>query len=442
MQLNLTKTENFQVDATPIIEQIDEIRQSLTEIVNNQSDTADLLTQTQSIIPRITALETQVTTFISEDVASDENFNMRLTALDSQIRELERLIPAAAVDDPPKVIDVTPKFEFILGVDADGIHSDDAWEEIIKKGQEIQYDYWKAAEDKYNQIWKLFPGWHGSAMSPVIKIVCEEPEYHFKDTKRLPGRFCLSTSRRWSSCLRFYGTGTKVIRDIIAYGIATNGPIGLYVEGKTRVTTSKGEMVMKPFEQTIEDVIICAHNGTVPVYLSTDQDRFCMRGVKILQHQGALVGIKHGPPLRMTDYPFDAVQDNSESNIYLADPRFENLQLEGPHTNKRPQAAMLLSGNNIVITNLNLYGWMQGPYMHGGQNRLINGLTQHWGNTHDGRQYCERDEIVSYTVSYRSNTKDSDAFSGIAGNFKQWYLPKRSLVPSKGGWHEAGTYIL
>ena len=80
--------------------------------------------------------------------------------------------------------------------------------------------------------------------------------------------------------------------------------------------------------------------------------------------------------------------------------------------------------------------------MHGGQNRLINGLTQHWGNTHDGRMYCSRDEIVSYTVCYKDSTKDSDCFSGIAGNFKQWYLPKRSKVPSKGGWHNSGELLL
>jgi len=208
------------------------------------------------------------------------------------------------------------------------------------------------------------------------------------------------------------------------------------------VQTSQGEMLMKPFEQTIEDVIICAHNGVLPIYLSMNQDRFCIRGAKILQHQGALIGIKHGPIINETNYPFPAIQDTEGNNVYLADPRFENLQMEGPHNNKRPQAAMLLSGNNIIISNLNLYGWMQGPYMHGGQNRLINGLTQHWGNTHDGRMYCSRDEIVSYTVTYRDNTKDSDCFSGIAGNFKQWYLPKRSKAPSKGGWHNTGQTLL
>jgi len=415
MKLIATETKEITVDASEIQEQI-----------NNLSKKIDNLQSTSN-----------------SDLESFENI---LDTLHDKIQQVEKKYSESnSVDQMGRMGPVgtgaSYKFEFILEKDENGF-SDDSWEEIIKKGQEIQYAYWKAAEDKYNKIYSLFRGWNGSAMSPVIKIMCEEPEYHFKDTKRLPGRFCLSSSRRWSSVLRFYGDGTKVLRDIIPYGTATNAPIGLYVEGKTKVQTSKGEMLMKPFEQTIEDVIICAHNGTVPIYLSTDQDRFCIRNAKILQHQGALIGIKHGPSLNQNNYPFSAIQINEGSNVYLADPRFENLQMEGPHTNKRPQAAMLLSGNNIIISNLNLYGWMQGPYMHGGQNRLINGLTQHWGNTHDGRMYCPRDEIVSYTVCYKDNTKDSDCFSGIAGNFKQWYLPKRSKVPSKGGWHNSGELLL
>jgi len=434
MKLSGTKTttEEISVDASNLQNelqlQINDLSKQITELENKKPD-----------------LNTGVISDIADSVVGHAGL----------LRELQSLIDLQAVkikelessnNSPSKTysdVKLEPdKFEFVLGVDADGHYSDESWEEIIKKGQELQYAYYKAAEDKYSKIWPLFPGWHGSAMAPVIKIICEEPEYHFKDTKRLPGRFCLSSNRRWSSVLRFYGDGQKVLKDTIAYGTATNAPVGLYVEGKTKVQTSQGEMLMKPFEQTIEDVILCAHNGVLPIYLSMNQDRFCIRGAKILQHQGALIGIKHGPIINETNYPFPAIQDTEGNNVYLADPRFENLQMEGPHNNKRPQAAMLLSGNNIIISNLNLYGWMQGPYLHGGQNRLINGLTQHWGNTHDGRMYCSRDEIVSYTVCYRSNTKDSDCFSGIAGNFKQWYLPKRSKVPSKGGWHNAGEHVL
>ena len=116
--------------------------------------------------------------------------------------------------------------------------------------------------------------------------------------------------------------------------------------------------------------------------------------------------------------------------------------MEGPHNNQRPQAAMTMSGANIIIQNLNLYGWMQGPYLYGGINRVINGLTQHWGNTSDGRMFCAKDEVMSYTVSYTDETKDTDSFTGIAGGFKQWYLKKGSRAPEKGGWHNVNEPIL
>lgn len=462
MEINLNKTETYKIDASSIYDKLlQDIEKEFNDLSVSQENKIKILEGTlERALRELEGVKGNNDDQQDSNIASNQSLisdnkslisthEDRINTLTSNIDKLVKKIDEVEGlyrDPVVEAVEVVgnssaSKFEFVLEVDEDGF-SDDSWEEIIRKGQELQYAYWKAAEIKYNKIWKLFPGWHGSAMSPVIKIVCEEPEYHFKDTKRLPGRFCLSSPSRWSSVLRFYGNGDKVLKDTIAYGTATNAPIGLYVEGKTKVQTSKGEMLMKPFEQTIEDVIIVAHSGVLPIYLSTNQDRFCIRGAKILQHQGALIGIKHGPIVNLNDYPFPAVQSNEGNNVYLADPRFENLQMEGPHTNKRPQAAMLLSGNNIIITNLNLYGWMQGPYMHGGQNRLINGLTQHWGDTHDGRMYCSRDEIVSYTVSYKSNTKDSDSFTGIAGNFKQWYLPKRSRVPSRGGWHNFGELLL
>jgi len=452
MNLKAIRTEEINVDASDLEQQINDLSLVINNLPSYSFDSTELESNISNLNSKYSDLEKLIGDYIKFDTSTDSDFNESIGSIQKEIASLKeeqsklsdisnRPIAALPVETKSTGEYVPSKFEFVLGVDEDGF-SDTSWEEIIKKGQELQYSYWKAAEEKYNKIWKLFPGWHGSAMSPVINIICEEPEYHFKDTKRLPGRFCISSPSRWSSVLRFYGNGSKIVKDNIAYGVATNAPVGLYVEGKTKVKTSQGEMLMKPFEQTIEDVIICAHNGVLPIYLSTNQDRFCIRGCKILQHQGALIGIKHGPILSENNYPFDAIQSTEGNNVYLADPRFENLQMEGPHTNKRPQAAMLLSGNNIIISNLNLYGWMQGPYLHGGQNRLINGLTQHWGNTHDGRMYCSRDEIVSYTVSYKDNTKDSDCFSGIAGNFKQWYLPKRSKVPSRGGWHNFGESLL
>ena len=341
-------------------------------------------------------------------------------------------------------VSATPKFEFILGKDDKGF-SDSSWDEIVKKGQEIQYEYWKKAEENWGKLHRMSEGWHGSAMSPVIKIVCEEPEYLFKNTVRLPGRFCLSSNSRWSSVLRFYTFGDKVLKDDTGYGYKWNSPVCIYVEGKTYVKMADGgTMIMKPFEQTIEEVIICPMTKGIPVYLCENQDRLSIRNCKILSHGGAQVGIRHGPKLAEGKYPWEGVTQSKKNdyNVWLTDPRFVDLQMEGPHNNKRPQAAMSMSGANIIIQNLNLYGWMQGPYLYGGINRVINGLTQHWGNTSDGRMFCARDEVVSYTVSYTDDTKGKDAFSCIAGDFKQWYLRKGSRAPEKGGWHNYNEPIL
>ena len=341
-------------------------------------------------------------------------------------------------------VSATPKFEFILGKDNEGF-SDSSWDEIVKKGQEIQYEYWKKAEENWGKIFKMSEGWQGSAMSPVIKIICEEPEYLFKNTVRLPGRFCLSSNSRWSSVLRFYTFGDKVLKDDTGYGYKWNSPVCIYVEGKTYVKMPDGgTMVMKPFEQTIEEVILCPMQKGTPIYLSENQDRLSIRNCKILSHGGSQVGIRHGPKLAEGKYPWKGVTQSKKNdyNVWLTDPRFVDLQMEGPHNNKRPQAAMSMSGANIIIQNLNLYGWMQGPYLYGGVNRIINGLTQHWGNTSDGRMFCARDEVVSYTVSYTDDTKGKDAFSCIAGDFKQWYLRKGSRAPEKGGWHKYNEPIL
>lgn len=336
------------------------------------------------------------------------------------------------------------KFEFVLEKDSEGF-SDTSWNEIVKKGQQIQYEYWKKAEETWNKKVRMYEGWHGSAMSPVIKIICEEPEYLFKNTVRLPGRFCLSSNARWSSVLRFYTFGDKVLKDDTGYGYKWDAPVCIYVEGKTYVKMPDGgTMVMKPFEQTIEEVIICPMMKGIPVYLCENQDRLSIRNCKILSHGGAQVGIRHGPKLAEGKYPWEGITQSKKGdyNVWLTDPRFVDLQLEGPHNNKRPQAAMAMSGANIIIQNLNLYGWMQGPYLYGGINRVINGLTQHWGNTSDGRMYCARDEVVSYTVSYTDDTKGTDAFSCIAGDFKKWYLPKSSRAPERGGWHNRNETIL
>ena len=372
-----------------------------------------------------------------------QSLNGQLDAIRADIDEVKLLSYRVATLEQRPVVSATEdksnKFTFVLENDEGG-YADDSWEEIIAKGQALQETYWKKGETYWTETLGASPsgeGWYGTVDSPVITILCLEPEYWFRNTARVPGRFQVRSPARWQSVLRFYGTGPKNIIDDIAYGTATNAKVGMYVEPATFVGDG---MVIRAFEQGLQNLIIVGMNGILPVYLAMNQDRFWMIDCNIQQHQGALIGIKHGPILNADTYPFPATQ-RKDGNVYLADPRFIGLQMEGPHTNKRPQAAMLLSGNNIIITDLNLYGWMQGPYMHGGQGRLINGLTIHDGITADGRRFCDSAEIVSYTMSTRSGNKP-DAVSGIAGGFMEWVFPKRTRVPSKGGWHNAGESTL
>ena len=440
MYLKGFKTEEIKVDASDITTLINELSSKIDNLPEYSFDNTE-------VKDKISSLEQKLESFIKFDTSTDSNFAEVVGSLQKQLTELKTQVENNSNDN---VQAVTPaisnkrKFEFILEKDTDGF-SDTSWEKIIKEGQKLQYEYWKKAEEVWGKQFRMSEGWHGSAMSPVIRIICEEPEYLFKNTVRLPGRFCLSSNSRWSSVLRFYTIGDKVLKDDTGYGYKWNSPVCIYVEGKTyNKMDDGGTMVMKPFEQTIEEVIICPMTKGIPVYLCENQDRLSIRNCKILSHGGAQVGIRHGPKLAKDKYLWEDVTQSKEGdyNVWLTDPRFVDLQMEGPHNNKRPQAAMAMSGANIIIQNLNLYGWMQGPYLYGGINRLINGLTQHWGNTSDGRMYCSRDEVVSYTVSYTDDTKDTDVFVGIAGNFKTWYLRKGSRAPEKGGWHNPNEPIL
>ena len=438
MKLFAKKTEEISVDASEIQEQLNNLSKRIDSLKQSPaSSSADL----SSFTDMLHKLDNELKE-IKNDTTTDKSINDITKDLKNIKNHLTTIQSSSNVNSP--ISSPNLKFEFVLGKDEEGF-SDSSWEEIIKKGQQIQYEYWKEAEETWNKQFKMYEGWHGSAMSPVIKIICEEPEYLFKNTVRLPGRFCLSSNSRWSSILRFYTFGDKVLKDDTGYGYKWDSPVCIYVEGKTHTKMPDGgTMIMKPFEQTIEEVIICPMTKGIPIYLSEDQDRLSIRDCKILSHGGAQVGIRHGPQLAENNYPWEGVTQSKkgDANVWITDPRFVDLQMEGPHNNKRPQAAMFMSGANIIVQNLNLYGWMQGPYFHGGINRIINGLTQHWGNTGDGRMYCARDEVVSYTVSYTDDTKDTDAFSCIAGNFKQWYLKKHSRAPEKGGWHNQGELIL
>lgn len=450
MKLTGTKTENFEVDASPLVAQINEVTSKVDKVLNNnelptvKSAVTDLQNKLQETASKLEGLESLSTEVVSakNDIEDISNRLNSIPNIDNVIQEITNVAQEVvsiknSLDNVSMPTAPRGKFEFVLERNG-GWFGDGSWENILKAGQEIQKKYWKEGESYWRPKYPgMFEGWHGSAVSPVIKILCEEPEYFFKNTCRLPGRFQLSSTRRWSSVLRFYGDGDKVLKDTIGWGHATYSPIGIYVESKTHV----GDMIMNPFEQTIDEVILCAMNGSLPVYLANNQDRFAMRYTKILQHNGSLLGVKHGPVMNLNDYPFPAVQSVDGSNTYLTDPNFEFLQLEGPHSNKRPQAAMLLTGNNIILSNLNLYGWMQGPYIHGGKNVIINGLTHHSGLTSSGRRFCADNEIVSYTICQRSEN-EGHAVAAIGGAFQQLQVQKRSLVKVTGGWHSAGQYFL
>lgn len=312
-------------------------------------------------------------------------------------------------------------------------YADESWANIVREGQRIQSEFWAEAEGYWSG---LFPspsgkGWHGTSSMPVIQIVCQEPEYWFRHTVRLPGRFQVTCPSRWGSILRFRLTSGDHgnIKDTTNYGFATEAPIGIYVEPSTMV----GDMTVRPFEQGIENVVIQGLGGTLPVYLAQNQDRFWMERVKILQHSGANIGVKHGPLIPVDEGTYQI----PGGNVWLTDARFTDIQHEGPHSGARKQCSMLLSGANTIISNLNLYGWGQGPVIHNDEGLLINGMTMHDA---DGKFYPPS-QMLPYAVS-RVEDRERAVITGVNGPNDGWYLKKRSPAPATMGFYEQGQPIL
>ena len=270
MNLKAIKTEEIVVDASELQDQINNLYLKYEKYHTIPSYTFD----DTELKSQISTLEAKLDNYIKFDTSTDSNFNESIGSLQKEIVALKDQLANYKPEVNIEVTKPANKFEFVLEKDAEGF-SDTSWENIIREGQKIQYEYWKKAEEDWNKKFKMYEGWHGSAMAPVIKIVCEEPEYIFKNTVRLPGRFCLSSNRRWSSILRFYTIGDKVLIDDTGYGHKWDAPVCVYVEGKTYTKMPDGgTMVMKPFEQTIEEVIIVPMNKGIPVYLCENQDRF------------------------------------------------------------------------------------------------------------------------------------------------------------------------
>lgn len=417
-------TDLQEVSKTP--ERVDLIDQKISELQSK----IDQLPDTQEMAMRLEILEKSAADVYPKAVALADNLGKRIT-------DLESAAPAAQPSNDP--------YTFVLRDDDGDGFIDDEWEEIIKAGQTLQAKVWAEKEQYWTDRIGTPPagevGWYGSSTMPVIRIVCESGEHFAHGTLRLPGRFELTSPSRWGAMIRFEADDQgKHLIDDIAYGVATNAKIGIYVEPKTIVITENGTMIVKPFEQTIERVVLVAMNGVLPVYLAQNQDRFLMDDCNVQQHQGAQIGIKHGPPLQGRSYPFPATQV-LDGSTYLADPRITNVQFEGPHNATRKQAAVFMSGNNIQLTGLNFYGWTHGILCHGGQGRVVSGITMHDGITADGRRFTTKENIVAVALSTRTGL-NPDSVSGVAGGFKVWILPKQSPAPETAGWYIKGQGIL
>ena len=333
-------------------------------------------------------------------------------------------------------------FEFILENDGDGF-ADASWESIIDQGQKLQEQYYRQAEtfgvSEYGAPPANSTGWYGTAESPIIIIKCIEPVYRFKNTARLPGRFQVRGNGHWSSFLRFYGTGDKVLKDTIPWGVATDAPIGIYVEPVTELTDGR---TMRNFEQAIQGVMLIGHRGSMPVYISQNAFNFRMTDCNVQCHQGAQISIKHGPAIEADWYPVKQVYPPNYQSVYLPDPVFSNMLIEGQHKFKRKSCGILASGNNMIFDRLNFYGHMCGLMLHGGQGRIVSNCTMHDGATGDGRHWVAKEHLVlAHLITDQSKGKNKDGISGNCDQFPIHVIERGQPAPA-GGWFNGGEVRL
>lgn len=365
---------------------------------------------------------------------TQEKHEDEVTALNEAIKLLKKEI-AEEKQKPSSLVD--NKFTFRLEKDDKHFNADKSLAKIIEEGQKYQVEYWHSGEERLGKRWSSpsGEGWLGSVVSPLVRVNFDEPEYHFRGTQRIPSRFCMSGGYGWSSVAYCELDSDECLIDDNRWGTQTNARVGFYVEPASFVD----DAVLRAHEQRISDLIIVTLNGGMPVYLGMNQDRFSMENVNIQQHQGALVGIKHGPILDADWYP---VKQRPIGNVSLPDPRFINMQMEGPFSNKPQQAAMMLSGLNGSITNLNLHGWAGGPVIFSDNNWLINGITVDEGLTADGRLFTDPNKILPYCISQVDPNAKRSAVGPVAGGFEGWYLPKRSKAPATKGFYQKGQTII
>jgi len=392
--LTATKTESFTFNTKEIKECFDNLERKLDDVQKNDQDGFKVLVQA------VNQLKSEI----------DNN------------------------NKPPALLN---PFDFYLKRDDGGYHADKSWKKIIEEGQKIQSEYWFNGEERLGKRFTspYGEGWIGSAVTPIIRIIGYEPEYWFRNTARLPGRFQFTHHAHFGGYNYFELNGEEVLYDDNGWGMQTNSPVCIYVESATKLDSGA---IIRPFEQAIYNTAIVALNNGLPVYLSINPDRFWMKDVNIQQHQGSLVGIKHGLMLEKDWYPVEQIANVA---VALPDPRFINLQMEGPFSNKRKQAAMLLSGTNGIISNLNMHGWQNGVMIFSDHYWLINGITAHNGKNFSGAQFTSDKEIMLYCISQVKAEKRS-AVSCACPAFKGWYLPKRSLAPESAGFYEKGQVII
>lgn len=324
------------------------------------------------------------------------------------------------------------KHAYLIEPDGDRF-IDDAWRRAIDRGQKEQLKVWQQGQEHWSKRVQspYGDGWLGSAVMPLIELVIDDSWVHAKGTLRVPGRMQGRAVARWGTIVYLEGDRDRSLIDDNGWGMQTNAPVGFYVEHGCEVNGA----MLYGFEQGLQDLVIVGMNGVLPIYIAHGPDRLHFYRLNIQQHQGGMVGIKHGPELRA---PWFDVKQRPDRNVALPDPVFRGLQMEGPHSSQYRQAAAMLSGNNGVFE-ANLYGWQQGPMVFSDHQWDVS-VRVHDSITFDGRSYTTPDRILPYCISQVKAEKRSKA---QAAYFKDgWYVKKGSLAEESRGFYVKGQRII
>lgn len=353
---------------------------------------------------------------------------------ESKLKTLLEMVDAGMIqgDGGDRDASSFSKYAYLIEPDEDRF-IDDAWARAIERGQREQLKVWKQGQEYWSKRERspYGGGWLGSAVSPLIELVVADPWVHARGTLRVPGRMQGRAATRWGSIVYCEGDRGRSLIDNNGWGKQTNAPVGFYVEHGCEV----GGAMIYGFEQGLQDLIIVGLNGVLPIYIAQSPDRMHFYRLKILSHQGALVGIKHGPELRA---PWFTVKQRPDSNVSLPDPVFSGLQMEGPHSSMYGQAAAMLAGVNGLFES-NLYGWQQGPMVFSDHQWDVS-VRVNDSVTGDGRSYTTPDRILPYCISQVKGVPRSKASAAF---FRDgWYVKKGSLAEESRGFYVKGQRII